>query len=208
MAVSTLSVLKVGNARAAKLVLLQSIRVPPHFMAKVFAEREENGDDPLLNAVEGPFSQPYFVGIFSAHRNAEEKEAKVKAASIKPEKLKAERDDAVGKVTARGGKLVAAAHRVLLARIEDKESLAAGVTDSERTRVEQAVAQVCVSHASTHARRIRCAAPLPPSPLCAEPLCVRRCVLTCRHVLSRRQRRTARWQPSTRKRRSGRSSSR
>lgn len=130
-----------GNSLACKLVLIQKIKVPPHFMAKVFTEREEDGEDLLLNAVEGPFSQPYFVGIFCAHRKAEDKEKTVKAATVKPEKLKEERDEAVAKVTARGGKLIAAAHRVLLARLDDKESLAAEATETERTRVEQAIVQ-------------------------------------------------------------------
>ena len=74
-----------------KKVRLDKIHAPPHFMAKVFAEREEDGEDLLLNAVEGPFSQPYFIGIICAHRNAEAKEKNVKAAKVKPEKLKEER---------------------------------------------------------------------------------------------------------------------
>ena len=144
--------LKRGDSVRLKLVQIDKIHVPPHFMAKTFEEREENGEELLLNAVEGPFSQPYFVAIFSAHRKAEEKEKTVKAAKVKPDALKGQRDEAVGKVTARGGKLIAAAHRVLLARISDQESLAANVTDSERTRVEQAVTQArraTTPHATT-----------------------------------------------------------
>jgi hypothetical protein len=132
---------KGDKAGSVKVSLVQVIRVPPHFMAKVFAEREEDSEDLLLNAVEGPFSEPYFVGLICAHRTEEEKEQKVKAAKMKPEKLKEERDEVVARVTARGAKLIAAAHRVLLARHSDLESLAAEATDAERMRVEHAVAQ-------------------------------------------------------------------
>ena len=132
---------KAGDSLRTKLVLQEKIKVPPHFMSKIFAERDEDGEDLMLNAVEGPFSQPYFVGIFCAHRNTEQKETTIKAAKVKPEKLKEERDEAVAKATARGSKLIAAAHRVLLARLSDNESLAAEATEVERARVEQAVVQ-------------------------------------------------------------------
>ena len=148
-------VTKVGDHLHLKLVLEQKIKVPAHFMAKVFTDREEDGEDLLLNAIEGPFSQPYFIGIICAHRKAEEKEKTVKAAKVKPEKLKEERDEAVAKVTARGGKLIAAAHRVLLARLDDKESLAAEATETERTRVEQAIVQARAPGRRSHAAAAR-----------------------------------------------------
>ena len=48
-------VTKVGDHLHLKLVLEQKIKVPAHFMAKVFTDREEDGEDLLLNAIEGPF---------------------------------------------------------------------------------------------------------------------------------------------------------
>jgi len=152
-----------------KTVIEQQIRVPAHFMAKIFREREENGEDLRLNAVEGPFSQPYFIGLICELRKKEEKETSVKAAKTKPDKLKEERDEAVAKVTAHGGKLIAAAHRVLLARLSDQESLAADAADSEHTRVEQAVAQARARRHSHTLPPTRC---LPHECYFAESLCV------------------------------------
>jgi len=122
-------------------VLLEQVFVPPHIVAKILADREDNGADLLLNAVEGPFSQPYFIGLICELRKSELKEKSAKAAKVKPEKLKEERDTEIAMVSARGAKLVAAAQRVLLARLGDQESLAAGATEDERTRVQQAVSQ-------------------------------------------------------------------
>jgi hypothetical protein len=144
----------VGDSLRAKLVMLQWIKMPPHVVVKTFKDREDDNEDLRINAVEMPFSQPFFIGMICALRKQEEKETMAKAAKAKPDKLKEERDEAVAKVTARGGKLIAAAHSVLLARLSDQESLAAAATEAERTRVEQAIEAV---RTTTHTHTSACA---------------------------------------------------
>ena len=54
---------RVKKGGKVSTVLLEQVFVPPHIVAKILADREDNGADLLLNAVEGPFSQPYFIGL-------------------------------------------------------------------------------------------------------------------------------------------------
>lgn len=63
---------------------------------------------------------------------------------VKPEKLQEQCDEAVAKVTAKGAKYTASAHRVLLARLSDLEELSPEATELERTRVEASINQARV----------------------------------------------------------------
>ena len=64
------------------------------------------GDQALLiNAVEGPYSQPYFMKIICADRTKSKKQSKKRASETPSDKLKEEAAEAVGKVTAKGAKV-------------------------------------------------------------------------------------------------------
>ena len=89
----------------AKLVRLQRIHVSGAFLTKVFREREEEHEELLINSIEGPYSQPYFMKIICADRTKGTKQGKKRASETSSDILKEEAAEAVGMVTAKGAKV-------------------------------------------------------------------------------------------------------
>ena len=97
------------------------IHVPGSFLKEIFREREAVGADLRLTATEGPFSQPYFIGLVSKKKKDDEKKDVKRCAKVDPAQLEEERDAEVEHITTKHAKLVASANLVLSKRNGDLE---------------------------------------------------------------------------------------